>query len=332
MTLRGLVLATVAALAAVPATAFAQAPPENDHYLGSLRVNDPNTSLPRDRVADTQDTTAATVQADIFNPPQSGGPAEPTVCPTPRGDAPFGNTVWYDFYPHRSSIAKINVSAVAFDPVIGVFEFNPSNALPRGGTCIDDQDLTSEELLVPVLRGRAYTVQIGGYNFTGGAMQALFEFLRLPTVDASPTLRARPTSSGIRVSSLRVDAPRGARVEVTCTRRACRRQARTAAKDFVGYQRVGRVEFGGPQAEPSASWSKNGDGGSSVEPRANSSRVVSFRNVRRSFRSGQRIRIKVTQQNTIGRFIEYRVVRGNFKRTNRCIEPGSSRPRSCRGL
>ena len=330
MTLRGLVLATTAALLAVPAAALAQAPPENDNYLQSLQVNAPGSELPRGQTVQAlSDTTFATEQADLFSPPQSGGPPEPTQCES----SPYGKTIWYDIYPDRSVVARITVNGNGFDPVIGIINFNAANAQPNfPGTCIDRLSFVNEVLEVPLLRGRAYTVQVGGYNFTGGGVETLFDFLRLPTVDASPTLRARPTSNGIRVSSLRVDAPRGARVEVTCTRRACRKQARRATTDFVGYQELGRLEPGRPQAQPTASWSKNGDGGSSVEPRANSSRVVSFRNVRRSFRSGARIRIKVTQQNTIGRYIEYRVVRGNFKRTNRCIEPGSSRPRSCRGL
>ncbi|MEX2197133.1 MAG: hypothetical protein WD844_17815 [Thermoleophilaceae bacterium] len=327
MTMRALVLATVAALAAVPATAFAQAPPPNDNYLESLRVNEAGDALPRgSTVQDIQDTTLATVQADMFAPPAQGGPQEPTQCES----SAYGATIWYDFYPDRSAIARITVNGNGFDPVIGILNFNARDAQPNfPGTCIDRLSFTNEVLEVPVLRGRAYTVQVGGFQGAGGVTETLFDFLRLPTVDASPTLRARPTSSGIRVSSLKVNAPRGARVEVTCTRRACRKQARRASTDFVGYQRLGRLEPGRPQAQPTASWSKNGDGGSSVEPRANASRTVSFRNVRaKRMRSGTRIRIRVTQQNNIGRYIEYRVVRGNFRRTNRCLEPGSTRPRT----
>lgn len=335
MNLRRLALACMAILV-LPAAASAQAPPENDHYLQSLRVNDPGESLPRGSTTQhITDTTLATVQADMFAPPAQGGPPEPTQCES----SAYGRTVWYDFYPDRSAVARITVNGNGFDPVIGIVQFNPRNAAPRfPGTCIDRLAFTNEVLEVPVLRGRAYSVQVAGYaadgvNAGGGVTETLFDFLRLPTVDASPTLRARPTRSGIRVSSLKVDAPRGARVHVSCTRRACRSLARRASTDFVGYQQLGRLEPGRPQARPTASWSKNGDGGSAVEPRANSSRVVSFRNVRnRNMRSGTRIRIRVTQQNAIGRYIEYRVVRGNFRRTNRCLEPGSTRPRSCRGL
>lgn len=325
MTLRGLVPAAVAALLAVPATAFGQAPPANDNYLSPVFLNQPGQPLPRNTtLQDTGDTTLATEQADLFAPPAQGGPPEPTQCE----QSPYGKTVWYDFHPDRSAVAKIQVSS-QFDAVIGILNYNRRTSQPNfPGTCIDRLSAFTEELQVPVLRGRSYSVQIGGYQGQAGQFQVLFDFLRLPTVDATPTLRARPTSRGIRVSSLKVAAPRGARVEVTCTRRACRRQARSATTDFVGYQQLGRLEPGRPEAKPTASWSKNGDGGSSVEPRANAARTVSFRNVRgKRMRSGTRIRIRVTQQNTIGRYIEYRVVRGNFRRTNRCLEPGSSRPR-----
>ncbi|HWG84702.1 MAG TPA: hypothetical protein VNT60_04400, partial [Deinococcales bacterium] len=276
MNTRRLALALMAALMAVPAVASGQAPPPNDNYLESLRVNEAGSRLPRaTTVRDIQDTTFATEQPDLFAPPQAGGPPEPTQCES----SAYGKTIWYDFYPDVSRIARITVNGNGFDPVIGILEFNPDTAVPRfPGTCIDRLAFTNEVLEVPVLRGRAYTVQVGGFNAAGGAVETLFDFLRLPTVDASPTLRARPTSSGIRVASLKIDAPRGARVEVTCTRRACRKQARRASTDFVGYQRLGRLEPGRPQARPTASWSKNGHGGSSVQPRANASRSLTFRN------------------------------------------------------
>jgi serine/threonine-protein kinase len=43
----------VAALLALPAAAYAQAPPVNDNYLDSLRLNDPGTRLERDGVLET---------------------------------------------------------------------------------------------------------------------------------------------------------------------------------------------------------------------------------------------------------------------------------------
>lgn len=283
-------------LLAAPASASAQAPPpDNDHYLDSARVNDPGSRLPRrNTVRFRGDNRGATVQSDLFSPcgvaqcPQ--GPAEPTSCPAEGGAHPYGKTVWYDFYPDRAALARIQVNAL-FDPVIGIFEFNRRTGAPRGsGECIDRLDFVNEELEVAVLRGRAYTVQVGvrtdGFEPAGGRFEALFDFERLPRVSANPTLRARPTSNGIRVTSLRLRADRGARASLSCTRRACRSERRTARG------------------------------------------TVSFRNLRnKRLRAGTRIRIRVTKEDEVGRYFEYRVTRGNIRRIERCLEPGSSRPR-----
>src|SRR5271155_3047643 len=92
----------IVALVALVATAFgtmsasasAPAPPANDNYLTSLNFNEPHTPLNRvDTLRDMRNTTAATVQSDIFNPPLHGGPAELTGC----NGVSEGKTIWYDF-------------------------------------------------------------------------------------------------------------------------------------------------------------------------------------------------------------------------------------------
>src|SRR5215210_6021028 len=116
----------VAALLALPATAYAQAPPVNDNYLDSLRLNDPGTRLERrDTLRDTRDTTNATTQADVFNPPQSGGPPELTSC----DGASFGKTVWYDFYPDVNGLVRVRASG--YDTVFAVVPFNRSSGRPN---------------------------------------------------------------------------------------------------------------------------------------------------------------------------------------------------------
>ena len=51
----------------------------------------------------------------------------------------------------------------------------------------------------------------------------------------------------------------------------------------------------------------------------------------RSFRAGQKIRIYVTRKGRIGTYIQYTIKRGGFKRVNRCLKPGSMKPRKrCR--
>lgn len=111
---------------------------------------------------------------------------------------------------------------------------------------------------------------------------------------ADAKLRARPTSTGLRLVFLRVSAPKGARVLVRCGRR-CRfsRKASVAGA-----------------------------------PTATAARTLSVRAVKnRSFKAGQRIRIYVTRPARIGVYIEYRITRGGFRRIKRCLEPGSMKPR-----
>jgi hypothetical protein len=113
---------------------------------------------------------------------------------------------------------------------------------------------------------------------------------------ARASLRATPTSTGIRVRSLRVTAPRGAKALVRCGRRC------TFAKTAV----------------------------ISEAPVATAARVLSFKRLAgRSFRAGARIKIYVSKKNRIGKYFEYRVTKGNFRKIERCLAPGTRRVRKC---
>ena len=68
-----------------------------------------------------RNTAAATVQSDIFTPPQSGGPAEVTGC----NGVSEGKTIWYDFYPDANGLVRIRTSA-EFATVMAVMPFDPS--------------------------------------------------------------------------------------------------------------------------------------------------------------------------------------------------------------
>src|SRR3954452_3548191 len=89
-----LCLAMVLASAALPATASA-APPANDNYLAS-------TTIPSSPFSSVVDTTESTTQTDIFNPNAQGQPfggagPESTSC----NGTPIGRTVWYDLQPQN---------------------------------------------------------------------------------------------------------------------------------------------------------------------------------------------------------------------------------------
>jgi hypothetical protein len=281
--------------------------PVNDDYLESLRLNEPGSRLEsRDTLRDQRITTNASVQSDMFSPPRSGGPPEPTDC---QG-ATIGKTVWYDMYPHVNGLVRLRANG--FDTGISVTRFNRSTGVPSLGSrqCANASTGPAEEFLVEVTGRRAYTIQIGGVNNASGTLEFLFDFLpdtdadgvlddvdrcdRTPgpranggcprRVRAEVLLRAQPTANGIRVLALRVNASRGARVAVLCSR-GCRKQVRRA-------------------------------------------RTVGFTNIRgRSFPAGSRIVIRTTRRLSIGSHVTYRVLRGNFRKITRCMNPGSIRPR-----
>jgi hypothetical protein len=298
----------VAVLLALPGAAFGQAAPVNDNYLDSLRLNDPGTRLERtDTLRDVRDTANATVQSDVFSPPQRGGPAELTTC----HGVSYGKTIWYDFYPDVNGLTRLRASG--YDTVLSVVPFNPRNARPsfESALCSNASSSTTEEYLVEVAKGRSYSIQIGGVANAGGSLEFLFDFLAdtdgdgvLDTVDrcdrlAGPeanngcprrqrvntTLRARPTADGIEIDALAVTARRGSRIVVSCSS-GCRKQTKRARST---------VRFPG------------------------------LRGV--ALRAGAKLDIRVTKSGYFGEFVRYTVLRGNFRKTERCMNPGSRKLR-----
>jgi hypothetical protein len=307
MTKRIALLAVVIACGAmgVP-SAWAQAP-LNDNYLQSLRLNEPGERLERnDTLRDIRDTTNASVQLDLFNPPSSGGPAEPTVCE----GAGYGKTIWYDFYPDVRGLARIR--AGGFDTAVSVMPFSRPTGVPDVGRrlCFNESASTNEELLVEVRRGGSYTIQLGGVGGAFGSLEFLFDFLAdtdgdgvlddadrcrtlagtrkdgcPPRLRANVVLRARPTAGGIQVVGLSVTAPRRSRVAVTCSS-GCPRQVKTSR---------GTVSFGSMRG--------------------------------RQLGAGSTLAVRVTRRGAIGAYVAYRITSGNFKKIERCMNPGSTKPR-----
>lgn len=288
---------------------MAQAPaaPLNDNYLQSLRLNEPGKRLERtDTLRDIRDTTNASVQGDLFSPPQSGAPAEPTVC---QGVG-YGKTVWYDFYPDVNGLARIRTGG--FDTSVSVMPFNRTSGVPNldRRLCFNESSSTSEEVFVEVRRRGSYTIQLGGVGNAAGSLEFLFDFLAdtdadgvlddadrcrtvagsrkdgcPPRLRANAVLRARPTPTGIEIVGLAVTATRGSRVAVSCGP-GCPRQVKRAR---------GTLSFG----------ALNG----------------------RQLGAGTSLVVRVTRKGAIGAYVAYQITSGNFKKIERCMNPGSTRPR-----
>jgi hypothetical protein len=177
-------LLITAAVLALPATAAA-APPPNDNYLAS-------TTISTAEYRDTVDTTEATTQADTFNPnrdglPFAGGDPEPTSC---GGTSPFGKTAWWDFKAPSAGGVEIKANG-GFDVVVAVYTWSErTSKITRTLRCQNDE-AGSEDLVIPrVSAGTNYTIQVGGANNAGGPLN--LEFTYFPDTDGDGILDDAP--------------------------------------------------------------------------------------------------------------------------------------------
>lgn len=301
----GLVLAL-----AVPMAVQAAPPgaPVNDDYLESLQLNAPGSRLERtNTLRDVKDTTKASVQGDVFVPQQAaGGPPEATTC---GSSGSYGKTVWYDFYPDVSGITRIRANG--FDTAISVVPFNPSTAVPSFGRrqCINESSSTTEELLARVAKGRAYTVQIGGVGATGGNLEFLFDFL------------ADTDGDGVLDDVDKCDRLRGPASEAGCPKRLRASVTLRARPLAGGIQLIGLSVKASRGSRVSVRC-----GG--CPPQAKRAKTVGFGRLRgQRLRAGTSLVIRVVRRNAIGAYFKYRITRGNFKKIERCLNPGSRKPR-----
>jgi hypothetical protein len=304
-------LVALAALA-VPAVAFAVVP-SNDDYLKSFPINRPETRLTREEAKAVVDTTEATTQPDVFAPEVAagGGGPENTVC---KGRA-FGKTVWYDLHPDVDGAVEIQTGG--FDVAINVYEFdNRSAKILRPVGCSAEPG--TQDFIVPrVEGGRHYTVQVGGLDAgtglgpAGGSLQISFQFFADRDDDnVFDPLDSCPDQPGIRAAG------------------GCPPELRSTPKLTATPTATGIIV-----KKLSVSATK----GAKVEVRcrrrcsghqARTAGVVSFPLLRgRALPAGAVIEIFVTKRASIGSYVRYEIVRGNFKRVDRCLRPGSHKPR-----
>jgi len=273
-------LLIAAAVLALPASAMA-APPPNDNYLAS-------TTIAGEEYTDSVDTTEATTQPDMFNPnrdglPFGGGDPEPTSC---GGASPFGKTVWWDFQPPSAGGVEIKANG-GFDVVVAVYKWSASTSKITSTVRCQNDEAGSEDLIIPrVSAGTNYTIQVGGANNAGGPVRR--EFTYFPDTDGDgilddapdkcrkqpgisrfggcpPELRATPRvsymtiGSGLRITNLEIDdMPKGARAEVRCGRTVKQRAKRKGTLKVRGC--TGRTVNGGGSIQVRVTLGRTGKG------------------------------------------------------------------------
>lgn len=113
-------------------------------------------------------------------------------------------------------------------------------------------------------------------------------------IKADATLKAAVIGGTLHVFSLKVSAPKGAKVTVRC----------------------------GPGCKFAKKASASG------KPLALAAKLVNVKKLAgRNFHKGDKIRIYVTRKGQVGAYIQYTVRQGGWKKIKRCLKPGSMKPR-----
>jgi hypothetical protein len=308
---RPLVASLVALVAlAVPAVALAVVP-VNDDYLKSTPINRADTRVPREEVKASVDTTEATTQADLFLPGTTvgGGGPENTTC---NGHA-FGKTVWYDLHPDVDGAVEIQTGG--FDVAINVYEFdNASAKILRSVGCSAEPG--TQDFIVPrVEGGRHYTIQVGGVDAgmgpAAGILQLTFQFFADRDDDnVFDPLDSCPDQPGVRAAG-------GCPPEL----RATPKLTATPTATGIIVRKLSVSATKGAKVEVRCRRRCSGH-------QARTAGVVSFPLLRgRALPAGAVLEIFVTKAHSIGSYVRYDIVRGNFKRVDRCLRPGSHTPR-----
>jgi hypothetical protein len=222
--MRTTTLLTCAVLLLAPATAAAQSEAPGDSYLNSFRLNpgtdDKPAPLPAAGGSFAADTTSYGTQSDIYNPPRTGGVAEPNTC----ASTSYGRTAWAWLYTNRWTQADVRANG-AFDSVLAVMPFS-SPRTPRlqvrGGVCVNRSNNGTEDFGAdrPILAPGWYAIQVGGVAGAGGQVGVTVALAEPPRVSARVRASGRRRPGGAAVT-VRVSAPRGAEVAFRCVRHKC---------------------------------------------------------------------------------------------------------------
>jgi hypothetical protein len=346
MSLKRVLLIALIALAAVPASAAAQAqvnPPEGDNYLFPIPLNGSLTNpppFPSTQIGFVADTSTYTTQPDMYNPPQSGGPPEPTNCGTATNPDIYGNTIWSVFFSNRYGVMDVS-TAGPFDTVIGVVPFQgPSNPTPELnlGYCQDSLSGFQEETQFLVGKNRWYAIQVGGTLPTGGAtggqVQVKFSLTKPPTVggDAFLFWKVPP----LRVTTAYVkNVPKGETVTLSCTKGACRKKTINVKSKPIAPLFSGKIATPPPGVHMGGS----SEGRGAVTPdlafrqivREAKAKVALLTN--QQVKSGAKIELRITRPGYIGKYYVWKVSGSSISSaTKMCLNPGSTKPRkSCHG-
>jgi hypothetical protein len=254
----------------------------------------------------------------------SGNPTEDTFCDDGGEESPIGSTVWYRITVPAEGDVTITAGPGPFDTVLQLFPAGSNSAI----TCNDDVsppgDRTSR--VQAHLGAGTYDVQVGGWRGTqDNSLNVLATFVESPgSTDPPPTSTDPPATTTPPPATTTPAPPPPPPVVV----RAAGQLSATALLRAVPTRTGIRVRSLTVNTGRGARISIRCSPRRACPPQSRRSRAVRFPAFRnRRLRAGTRILIKVTRPDAHGRYIVYRILRGNFRRLpDQCIPLGSTRP------
>jgi hypothetical protein len=232
-------IALVTAVAA-PAAAQAGAGPGDD-LAGAIAP--PGDVLPLSTAANPHilgyevDTSAYTTEA-----------SEPNTCPQRGYTTTYGKTAWGAF--RASQYGRLDATTAGFDSVIGLFDATAKGA---GVACTDRLASKIEAFrrdeLPTVKKGHVYYVQVGGAqqpdgSFLGGPLTVDLELIRPEVTTGDAVLTWLSRGGGVKIKSLKLNAPRGAVVTVGCLKKSCGKLRSYGVSKPVFSSKIAKVSLG----------------------------------------------------------------------------------------
>jgi hypothetical protein len=317
-----LALALAAAFSA-PAAAQAGAGPGDD-ISQAISPPTPGGVLPLSTIGNPHilgfevDTSAYTVEAG----------SEPLRCA--RSNTTYGNTVWGVF--KAPQYGRLDVTAAGFDSVITLVDANAARSANPIVDCTDRLAGKIESFprdgLPTVKKGHVYGVQIGGATRPDGSVPAGplavdLELIRPDKTVGDAVLSWLGSGGGVKIKSLKVNAPRGSVVTVGCVKRSCGKVRsfgvrKPVFREKVGVDYVARLAAGPVAAGPipaERSFAKT-TAFAAAGPNLNGKRI----------KNGDTLLVAIQAEDQIGIIYFWQVGRGQAGTKNvGCIEPNSTK-------
>lgn len=318
---RLLITAVVALSAAVAAPAVAQAGAgPGDDIADAVTPNTPGAILPLSTAADPH-----ILGADYNTSNYTTESGEPLTCAS--SNTSYNRTAWAAF--KAPQYGRVALTAAGYDSVITLVDATTNRIVDCTDRLFGNIELFPNDALPTVKKGHVYGVQVGATgSATGGPLTLDMELIPPQNTIGDAVLTWLSGSGGVKIKSLKINAPRGSVVTVGCLKKSCGKARSFAVRKPVFRQKIAGVDLrqrlgaGSPGAE--LSFAKT-TAHAAAKPNLNGKRI----------KNGDTLIVAVQREDEIGVIYFWTVKRNGAGSKNvGCIEPNSTKIKrvgSCTG-